>query len=248
MASPGNASPRLAGVRYVGLGGLMSVVLTFHYNGVHFKVVAASPDDEAGGEDLLPPLYKFDESIEGKIMTEIADLSWGEFDEARDNACERLEDQLAELAADACLPAMRQLAPTPIPDAQTLEQYLYPQTQTLQVLTDFGCNGLTCRPLDGYTGIPERHPPVSEDRLRTMGFSLETTDIPIVQVSQVILVKRLQGLVWKATVDGKDGEEMICKASIDIFDDHPIADELETYLKIRSSGAELRIPELRGKH
>lgn len=247
MASPGNVSPRLAGVFYVGNGAPLTLVLTFHYNGVHFQVVAASPKDEAGGEALLHPLYKFGESIEGKILTELDALSWGEFDEARDEASERLENQLAELAAEACRPAMQQLAPNLIPDAHTLEQYLYPQTHTLQILTDFGCGRLTCRPLDGYT-IPESHPPISEDRLHTMGFSLETTDIPIVKVSQVILVRRLQGLVWKVAVDGKDGkdrEEMICKASIDVFH-HPLADELETYLKIRSAKAEFRVPELKG--
>ncbi|KAK4237704.1 hypothetical protein C8A03DRAFT_44467 [Achaetomium macrosporum] len=215
MASPGKASPRLAGVRYAGHG-LTSAIFTFHYNGVHFQVVAASPEDRAGGEALVPPLYMFDES--------------------------RLEDQLAKLTADACLPTMQQLAPTRIPDAQTLEQYLYPQTYTLQILTNFGRGGLTCRSLDGYPGIPERHPPVSEDSLRAMELDLETTDVPVVKASQVILVRRLQGLVWKVTVDG---EEMICKASIDMFH-HPLDDELETYLKIRSAGAKLRIPELKG--
>jgi hypothetical protein len=205
-------------------------------------VVAASPEDGAGGEAYVTSLYKFDESIEGKVLAEISDLSMGQFDEARDKATERLEDQLAELAADACLSTMQQLAPTLIPDPQILERYLYPETYILQILTNFERNRLTCQTLDGYTGISERHPPVSEEKLREMGLDLETTDISVINSSRVVLGRRLQGLVWKVTVDG---EEMICKTSIDIFE-HPIERELETYLKVRSAGVELRIPELKG--
>ncbi|KAK3290436.1 uncharacterized protein B0H64DRAFT_378648 [Chaetomium fimeti] len=242
MENPENASARLTGVRYVGDGRVFSAVFTFQYNGARFEVVAASPEDEAGGEALVPPLYKFDESLEGKALTEISDLSWGEFDETRDKATERLEKEFAKLAADACLQAMQQLVPIPIPDTQILEQYLYPQTYILQILTDFERTKLTCQTLDAYAGLSDRHPPISEDELRAMGLDLETTDIPLIRASQVILVRRLQGLVWKVMVDR---EELVCKAAIDRFE-HPLVNELETYLKVRSAGVALRIPELKG--
>ncbi|KAH6857123.1 hypothetical protein B0I37DRAFT_301085 [Chaetomium sp. MPI-CAGE-AT-0009] len=245
MASPENAPPRLTGIRYVGDFIVYTGVFSFQYNGVRFHVVAASPEDEneVGGEALVPSHYKFDESLEGKVMTKISDLSWGDFDEARVTASERLADEFAKLAADACLPTMQQLAPTPIPDTQTLEQFLYPQTYTLQTFTDFERNRLTCRTLDGYSGIPERHPPISEDGLRAMGLDFETTDIPVIKASEVTLVRCIQNFNWKVMVDG---EEMIYKASINLFGMIPIEKELETYLKIRSARVELRTPELKG--
>ena len=43
-----------------------------------------------------------------------------------------------------------------------------------------------------------------------------------------------------------DGEEMVCKSSIDVFK-HAIGDELAAYLKIRSAEVELRVPELKGQ-
>ncbi len=245
MASPENKPPRLAGVRYVGDGLISSAVFAFQFNGVRFPVVAASPEDEAGGEALLSLDYKFEESIEAKILMKLSDLAWGDelspFDEARDEASERLEDQLADMAADVCLTTMQHLAPTPIPAAQTLQDQLYPQTYTLQVLTDG--DKLTCRTLDGYTGITEPHPPVSADKLLAMELDVETTDIPILQASQVVLVRRLQCFVWRVTVDG---EEMVCKSSIDVFK-HAIGDEPAAYLKIRSAEVELRVPELKGQ-
>jgi hypothetical protein len=222
-----------------------SAVLSFQLNGVRFDVVAASPTDEAGGETLVSSDYRFGESVEGKILTELIDLAWGEYDKARDEASEILVQQLANLAAEACLPTMQRLAPTPGPgpDPQTLHDYLYPQTHMLQVLTDFGRGKLTCCTVDGYAGIPDPHPPVSEDALRTMGLDLETTDVPIIKPSQVIFIRRLQSLVWRVTVDG---EEMICKASIDVFE-NAIGEELAAYLKIRSAGVKLDVPELKGE-
>ncbi|KAK3309806.1 uncharacterized protein B0T15DRAFT_15229 [Chaetomium strumarium] len=137
---------------------------------------------------------------------------------------------------------MEQLVPTPVPDNQTLHGYLYPQIYTLQVLTDFETSRLVCRPLEGHPAIPERHPPVSEHELCAMGLDLATTDVPVVEASQVIFVRRLQRLVWKVTVDG---EAMICKTSSDVFR-HAVRDELQTYLKIRPARAELKVPELKG--
>ncbi|KAL2128606.1 hypothetical protein VTI74DRAFT_8944 [Chaetomium olivicolor] len=234
----GLRQPRKSPFHYVGDGLIMSAVFAFHFNGVRFAVVATSPEDETGGEALVPSDYRFGESIEGEILTELSELAWGEFDRARDEASEHLEQQLAQLAADACLPTMQHLVPTPIPDTQTLQDYLYPQTYNLQVLTGSEGEKLTCRALDGYAGIPELHPPVSEDRLRAMGLDLETTVVPVVKASQVISVRRLQSFVWKVTVDG---EEMICKSF-----EHAIGEELATYVKIRSAGVELRVPELKG--
>ncbi|KAL2261271.1 hypothetical protein VTK26DRAFT_4492 [Humicola hyalothermophila] len=244
MASPTeNALPQLAGVSYVGDGrGIESTILTLHYNGAHFKVVAASPNDGVGGKALVPPQYNFDASVEAKIMHKTYRLSFGEFDMEKGKEFERLENHLAELAADACLPTMQQLAPTRIPDAETLEQYIHPRTYVLQVFTDFDRAALTCRALDGFAAIRDSHPPVPEDRIRAMGLDLATTDIPIVKASEVILIDRLQGMVWKVRVGG---EEMICKGSINVFT-NPLCDELEAYVKIRSAGATLRVPELRG--
>ena len=240
MAIPDNPRPRLTGVRYLGEALVWSAVFEFRFNGVRFSVVAASPGNDASGYALVPPGYRFDESIEGKFLAGVTNLAWGEFDKKRDDASERLELQLADMAADACLTAMQQLAPSPLPAAQTLQDHLYPQTYTLQVFTEGG--RLTCRVLDGYTGIPERHPPVSEDKLHAMKLALETTDIPIVEASQVILVRRC-GLAWRVTVNGED---MVCKSSIDVFED-AVRDELEIYLKLRSAKLPgLRIPELKG--
>ncbi|EAQ87442.1 predicted protein [Chaetomium globosum CBS 148.51] len=242
MASPGNDLSRFAGLRYLGHGFVKSAVFTFHFNGVHVQVVVASPEDEAGGDTLVPPSYNFLESVEGKFLSEMSELSWGEFDEERDKATERLEDQLEKLLQDACLQTMEQLAPSPVPANQTLHGYLYPQTYALQAFTDFETSRLVCRPGDGHPAMPERHPPVSEQQLSEMGLDLATTDIPIVEASQVILVRRLQRLVWKVTVNG---EEMICKASSDVFC-HAVPNELQAYLKIRSARAELNVPELKG--
>jgi hypothetical protein len=215
-------------------------MLTFQFNGASFYVVAASPEDEVGGEALVPLGYRFDESLEGKILTELTDLTWGEFDKARVEASKRLEKQLADMAADACLTTMQRLAPTPILAAETLQDHLYPQTYTLQILTEGG--KLTCRTPDGYTGTPELQP-VSEKRLRAMELDIETTDVPVVKASQVLLVRRLQGFVWRVTVHR---EEMVYKSATNVSED-TIGDELAIYLKIRTAGVKLGVPELKGQ-
>lgn len=166
----------------------------------------------------------------------------GPWDTAKQQATRRLKRQLADLAADACLPTMRRLAPTQIPNAQTLQDRLYPPEYALQVFTER--DKLTCRTLDDFTGIPKRHPPVPEERLRAMGLDLDTTNLLVAKPSQVILVRHLHQLVWKVTVDG---EEMICKASLDLLEHHAVGDELATYLKVRAAGAKLRVPELKGR-
>ena len=139
---------------------------------------------------------------------------------------------------------MQHLTPIPIPDPRTLQDYLYPRTYNLQIQTDQAGDKLTCRLLDGqsHLGAPELHPPISEERLLETGINLQATEIPAVKPSDIFLDHRLQSFVWKVTLAGK---EMVCKASIDVFE-HAIGDELEAYLKIRSAGINLRVPELQG--
>lgn len=79
----------------------MPAVFDFHSKEIRFTVVAASPKDKAGGDALVTSDYKFDKSLEGKILTELTDLTWGEFDKARDEASARLEKQLAKRATEA---------------------------------------------------------------------------------------------------------------------------------------------------
>jgi len=57
------------------------------------------------------------------------------------------------------------------------------------------------------------------------------------------LASHLQNFVWKVNVEG---EELVCKASLDIFE-YAIGDELETCMKIRSAGIRLKVPQLKGK-
>lgn len=63
-----------------------------------FNVVAASPEDDDVGQTLVPLGYRFAESVEGKFLTELAELTWGEFDLARLKVSDRLEQQLASFA------------------------------------------------------------------------------------------------------------------------------------------------------
>ncbi|KAH6850504.1 hypothetical protein B0I37DRAFT_390598 [Chaetomium sp. MPI-CAGE-AT-0009] len=241
MSTTEDTQPRYTGTTYIRQS-FSSLVLGFVFNNVSFFVVAASPDDEAG-ESLVPVDYDFDDSIEGKILDEIIDLSDyngpGPEDAAKRQATRRLKRQLADLAADACLPIMRRLALSQITVEQTLQHYLYPPSYALQIFTEGG--KLTCRMLDDNTVIPELHPPVPEERLRAIGLDLDTTDLPVVKPAQVTLVHHLQTLVWRVTVDA---EEMICKASLEVSE-HAVGDELEAYLKIRAAGVKLRVPTLK---
>ncbi len=240
MATPNISPPYLTGTRDVGDGAVPSLVLRFQFNGVTFDVVAASPKDDAVGEALVPSGYRFDKSIEGKFLTDLEELTWGSFDPKRIEASDRLTDQLANLAVEACLPTMRRLAPTPIPAAQTLQDHLYPKVHHLQVLTESA--SLTCRTLDADTGVAKEHHSVSIDRLRAMGLDINTTDIPILKASQVVLVRHLQSYVWRVTVDGED---LVYKSLVNVFEE-TVGDELATYLKLRSAGLGLKVPELKG--
>lgn len=70
MASPEN-TPRLTGLRYLGHGLAMSAEFNFHFNGARFRIIAANPTDQAGGEALVSADYRFDDSVEGKILTQL---------------------------------------------------------------------------------------------------------------------------------------------------------------------------------
>ncbi|KAI0838568.1 hypothetical protein F5Y06DRAFT_268381 [Hypoxylon sp. FL0890] len=242
-------APRYLGLRYVGdtiEDPILSVAVPYSYNGVVFFVLASANHKE------LPPGYKLDQSIEGKLLIEMNDLSWGEVTDEKDNRIYYLQDELARLVADACLPLMRQLAPsTPLSTPRTLQEELYPETYMLQVLTEG--DKLKCHRLDGYE-LPPKHPPIPEAKLQEIFPEAKLQDIKpnvispfsitVVKPSQIILGPRLQSLVWKVDVDR---EEMICKVSLDIFQD-AISEELQTYMKIRDAkvGVGMRVPQLKG--
>ncbi|KAL2194749.1 hypothetical protein P885DRAFT_80055 [Corynascus similis CBS 632.67] len=219
MATLGTKPPHFMGIRDVGDGVAITLVLIVQFNGVRFYIVAADPDDYGIGQALVPAGYRFDESIESKFLIELAELAWGDFDLARVQASERLERQLAGLAIDACLPTMQRLASSPIQSAQTLQDHLYPQIFTLQILTEG--DKLTCRSLDNDAIPPKNRRLVLENRLRAMGLDIETTDIPVIKASQVIL------------------------SLINVSERH-IGDELATYLKLRSASIKWKVPELKG--
>jgi len=130
MSSRETTRAQYTGVRHLGPLGGASLVLGFLFHNARFSVVAASPDDD-GGKALVPVGYDFDESIEGRILNEIYDLSSHDSDnlwpQGNQEASSRLRRQLADLAADACLSTMQQFAPTPTPAAQTLQDFLYPR-------------------------------------------------------------------------------------------------------------------------
>ena len=240
MATLAITAPHFAGARDVGDGAAMTLVLIVKFNGAQFQIVAADPDDEAVGHALVPGDYRFAESIESKFLIKLAELSWGQFDLARAQESGRLERQLADLAIEACLPTMQRLAPTPIQGVQTLQDHLHPEIHTLQVLTQGG--KLACHSLNNGVIPPEESRSVSAEKLRAMGLDIETTDIPVVQASQVMLGRCLKGYVWRVTVDGED---LVYKSLINVTRRH-MGDELAMYLKFRSAGVQWKVPELKG--
>lgn len=211
---------------------MTSIMINYSYNGAWYCVLVSGQETRPG--------YELAQSIEGKILIELSDLSWGEESQEKDRKITELQSDLARLAGDACLLLMKTLTPLPVPEEQTFQDHLYPEIHTLQVLTEGG--KLVSHKLDGYD-LPERHPPIPESRLQEIG--LDDT-IPVFKPSEIMLGTRLQGLVWKVNVNGED---MICKITLDIFED-AIGRELETYQKIRNAdlGNDLKVPQLRGKH
>lgn len=145
MATLDVGPPHFLGVRRVGEDG--TLVFMFRFNRVRFEVAAVHYDEEAVGISLVVDDYPFEESIEGPFLTRLTELTWGGYDVARLDESDRLERQLANHIIDASLPTMQRLAPpTPLPAVpETLHGYLYPQTYTLQVLTED--NKLVSRPL-----------------------------------------------------------------------------------------------------
>ncbi len=166
---------------------------------------------------------------------------------ARLDESDRLELQLTDLIVHACLPTMQRLAPpTPMPDApQTLHSHLYPETYTLQVLTED--NKLVPRPLHKDALPPNPPLSVPEEKLSAMGLDLKTTHLRVVQASQVVLIQCLQGGglwggVWRATVDG---QEVVFKSLLHPFKSI-VGNELAVYLKLEAAGLQLKIPQLKG--
>src|SRR3569833_50485 len=123
------STPRYTGLRLHGdLDQIVwSMMINYEYKRAMFSVLVSARDHE------LPPGYKLDRSIEGKILTELSDLSWGDETPEKDKQNEH-QDTLVKLAADACLPLMQELLPlAPPPEPTTLQEELYPETYALQV-------------------------------------------------------------------------------------------------------------------
>lgn len=229
------SDPQWKGLRHVE-SDVRSVIIDYSHNGVTFHVLVSCNEEE------LPTGYDLDNSIEGKILLRMDDLSYGtpseETSEQIDKEIDRLQDDLIKLVSDACFILIQELAPaTPPPEAQTLQDYLYPEAYTLQVLTKD--QKLASHRLHDYAP-PDGHPPISEDKLRAMDLD---GDIPVFNSSQVVLGQRLQSLVWKVDVDG---ELMLCKVTSKAHFWNSLSDELATYQKIRRAGEELLVPELKG--
>ncbi|KAI1182283.1 hypothetical protein F5B17DRAFT_421070 [Nemania serpens] len=211
---------------------LSSVLIDYTHHGVTFRVFVSCVEEE------LPTGYDIEGSIEGKILLKIDELCYGETSEQKDEEISQLQDHLIKLVGVACFTLMQELAPaTPPPEARTLQEYLYPVTYTLQVLTED--KNLASHRLRDYSP-PDPYPPISEDKLRAMDLD---EDIPVFNPSQVVLGERLQGLVWKVEVDG---ELMLCKASCRNAFWNSLSGELATYQKIRRAKDELLVPELKG--
>ncbi|GAP90045.1 putative protein kinase-like [Rosellinia necatrix] len=208
-----------------------SVMIDYSYQGALFSVLASSnPND-------LPQDYDLDQSIEGKIITEIHDLSYDPPTEEKDEKKTKLHDKLAELASDVCFPLMRGIAPkSPLPKPRTLEEELYPPSYVLQITTED--DKLIARKIDYER--PVRFPPLSDQRLQEIAPDLE---VPVFDLSEVILIARVHSLVWKVEVDG---EMMICKVSMHPIFGTTLANELGVYHKIRRLGDELKFPKLKG--
>jgi hypothetical protein len=163
------------GLKWSGLRNLRhdeSVLIHYFYNGVYIYVLASA--DWCGDTDELPEGYDLGESIEGNILLERDDLSYDTPSEAKDRRIKQLTDQLVDLVAVACFRLIQELAPaTPLPAPQTLQEYLYPDSFTLQVLTAGG--QLVCYRLHEYA-IADKYPPISEDKLKAIYLD---EDVPV---------------------------------------------------------------------
>ncbi|KAI1826325.1 hypothetical protein F4861DRAFT_102260 [Xylaria intraflava] len=210
----------------------LSVMISYVYHGVQFKVLVSSTEDD------LPQGYDSELSIEGKFLLEIHELSLGTIDEVDFDKVDEVKDRLMDLVSATCLPFFLEMAPPkPLPEPRTMEEQLYPPTHKLQVLTEG--DKLVFHKISDSRG-PERPVPLSEEQLRELALDAE---IPVYHPSKVVLIKRLQSLVWQVNVDG---EIMICKVAMHPIFGPTLANELGAYQKIGRFGDELKLPKLKG--
>ncbi|KAI0534186.1 hypothetical protein GGR58DRAFT_483607 [Xylaria digitata] len=221
--------PKLIAVDYPHGFNHASLVCQYMYHGFRFDVLASEKDEDH------PEGYDFSQSIEGKLLWEYEDLTYGTPTEEKDQKMKKIRNHLASLVSNACFSFMQKTAPPiPLPEPRTLEEELYPPTYTLQVLTKG--DQLSSHPIDFKS--PERFPPVSEQQFRALG--IETA---IYRPSEVTLICRIQNRVWKVEVGG---ETMICKVSMSDTFGPTLANELEVYQKISQLGNGSRFPKMKG--
>jgi hypothetical protein len=205
--------------------------MEYSYNGVEFRVLVSAAAEE------LPTGYELEKSIEGKPLSELNDLACNISLEEEQERMFQIQREFGKLVGDACFALMQELAPaTPSSEVRTLQDYLYPEIYTLQVLTKD--DKLASHRLYDYA-IPDRHPPLPETELKAIDLD---KDIPTFNASQVVLEDLLQGYVWKVNVEG---EVMICKTSF-LHIGNSFRGELATYQKLRRAGDDLLVPKLKG--
>ncbi|KAI0395642.1 hypothetical protein F5Y17DRAFT_422480 [Xylariaceae sp. FL0594] len=223
-----------------------SVIIYYFYNGVYFRVLASA--DWRRETDELPKGYDVDNSTEGQILFKIEELKAeifkieeqgldGDPQEIEDEI-EQLKNKLIDVVADTCMEMIKELAPeTPLPAPRTLQEHIYPTSYTFQVLTED--DKLVCHRRDDYV-IDDDYPPIPEEKLKAINLD---EDVPIVNPSQVVVRKKLHGLVLECEVEG---EMMILKVSGDVEFWNSLGDELGAYMKIRKSKEDIRVPKLKG--
>ncbi|KAI1364571.1 hypothetical protein F5Y08DRAFT_353394 [Xylaria arbuscula] len=212
-------------------GDYPSLFMRFAYHGVQFDVLVSSDPN------LLPRGYDFNQSIEGKILREYDDLTYGTPRDEKDDRMDALANQLGELASDACFPMMQEIAPcSPLPEPRTLAEQLYPPGHTLQMTRDGETLG--SRTID-YEH-KEEYPPLTEEQLRKVSLN---PNAPVYHASEVVLIERLQSLVFKVEIEQKT---MICKVSSHPIFGATLAKELGVYQKLGQQRDDLKIPQFKG--
>ncbi|KAI1116431.1 hypothetical protein F5Y14DRAFT_64338 [Nemania sp. NC0429] len=229
-------SPQYTGQRYLGHGDpnqeFMSIMTHYSYNGVMFYLLTSAVEEE------LPIGYDLETTIEGKLLLELNDLSWGTQSVEKHVRAAQIRRELAQLSGDACFPLMQELAPvTPLPEARTLQEYLYPTAYTLQVLSKD--DKLVAHRLHDYTP-PDEYLPIPDEELKDLDLE---EDIPVFNASQVVLGEVLKHMVWKVDIDG---EVMVCKVTFTNNFWNSLSDELAIYQKFRRAEDELLVPKLKG--
>ena len=69
MATPGTKPPHFMGIRDVGDGVAMTLVLIVQFNGVRFSIVAADPDDDGVGQALVPAAQTLQDHLHPQVHT-----------------------------------------------------------------------------------------------------------------------------------------------------------------------------------